>query len=410
MTLDQASVWPARVTLAAVVALLATLILVGGPSRATTFQGEDGEIAFALRSTEGSSIYLIGPDGSNLRRIQAGEDPSWGPSGQVVAYSDDLRVLYAAASDGHQRGTFASCFYDEDPSWGGPADNRVAVVQRYGKVTRFALLDGDGSATVLATAIGSRTGIEWAPDSSALLVVYDGMIREFTPQGEEIAVFGIFGDYVERAAYSPDGERIIFDSSADGDSDIYVMGRDGTNLVQLTDEDSSETQAVFSPDSEEIVLVSDRDGDPDLYLMDSAGGELRRLTDETGAESAPDWGRHPGASPSPVGIPTASPIHCEEWQDRSVSLHLAGHLRAEGMISSSDSRCRYGSGAVKRKIRSGGWRLVRQFEDERFDVRLPDRQGRYQVTLRQFRISTYESRYETVCPAVTSVVRKHTHR
>ena len=44
--------------------------------------------------------------------------------------------------------------------------------------------------------------------------------------------------------WSPDGTRIAFDSTRDGDYEIYVIGADGTDLRQLT----NNTHADYLPD------------------------------------------------------------------------------------------------------------------------------------------------------------------
>ncbi|TMF14097.1 MAG: hypothetical protein E6I38_00295 [Chloroflexi bacterium] len=36
-------------------------------------------------------------------------------------------------------------------------------------------------------------------------------------------------------SWSPDSEHILFTSDRDGDSEVYEMNRDGSNVRQLTD-------------------------------------------------------------------------------------------------------------------------------------------------------------------------------
>ncbi len=100
----------------------------------------------------------------------------------------------------------------------------------------------------------------------------------------------------EYPSWSPDGSKIAFYSDRDGgwdgtgfDYDIYVMDSDGSNLVQLTDNDSYDGFPSWSPDGSKIAFYSDRDGDSDIYVMDSDGSNLVQLTTDNGFTNVPHW-------------------------------------------------------------------------------------------------------------------------
>ena len=87
--------------------------------------------------------------------------------------------------------------------------------------------------------------------------------------------------------------------------DIFVAGPDGTGTRRLTDAAGYDAEATFSPDGTRIVFTSTRDGDVELYTMDADGGDVRRLTYEEGYDGgaffSPDGSRivyrawHPAA-------------------------------------------------------------------------------------------------------------------
>jgi TolB protein len=83
--------------------------------------------------------------------------------------------------------------------------------------------------------------------------------------------------------------RILFDSNRDGNSDIYVMNADGTNLLNLTNHLAKDEMATWSPDGQKIAFVSDRDGNQELYLMNADGTNVTRLTHSPADEIAPEW-------------------------------------------------------------------------------------------------------------------------
>lgn len=92
--------------------------------------------------------------------------------------------------------------------------------------------------------------------------------------------------------WSPDGQTIVFVSDRDGrgQTELYRMRPDGTDVVRLTDSQGSSYAPAWSPDGQQIVFVSDRDRDADLYLMNADGSNERLLTRNDSAEDRdPAW-------------------------------------------------------------------------------------------------------------------------
>ena len=79
------------------------------------------------------------------------------------------------------------------------------------------------------------------------------------------------------ASFSPDGSEILFAANHDGDLEIFVVGADGTDQRQLTDNGGQDFFPSWSPDGDTIVFSSDRSGAVELYLMDADGGNQRPL-------------------------------------------------------------------------------------------------------------------------------------
>ncbi|HEX2111694.1 MAG TPA: DPP IV N-terminal domain-containing protein [Gaiellaceae bacterium] len=89
-------------------------------------------------------------------------------------------------------------------------------------------------------------------------------------------------------AWSPDGRRIVFRSTRDGNDEIYVMRADGTNQHRLTRNPDEDRSPAWSPDGSRIVWASVRDFNLDLWSMDADGSNERRLT-EGGGNEYPSW-------------------------------------------------------------------------------------------------------------------------
>src|SRR5207302_1622395 len=96
--------------------------------------------------------------------------------------------------------------------------------------------------------------------------------------------------------WSPDGARIAFSSTRDGNNEIYVMNADGSGVTRLTNESNigaNNYHPSWSPDSSRLTFASDRDdagsGDGQIYVMNPDGSGQTRLTNSPGRDAAPYW-------------------------------------------------------------------------------------------------------------------------
>ena len=86
--------------------------------------------------------------------------------------------------------------------------------------------------------------------------------------------------------------NIAFETDRDGNREIYVMGPDGSNPVNLTNNPADDMQPSWSPDGSLIAFVSNRETDGGggqfVYVMDSNGENVRQLNTEN-ESTWPDW-------------------------------------------------------------------------------------------------------------------------
>jgi TolB protein len=71
-----------------------------------------------------------------------------------------------------------------------------------------------------------------------------------------------------RPSFSPDGKRLAFTSSRDGNYEIYIVNTDGTGLQRVNNHPERDDYPSWHPDGKKLVVVSERDGRHDLYLID----------------------------------------------------------------------------------------------------------------------------------------------
>jgi len=91
---------------------------------------------------------------------------------------------------------------------------------------------------------------------------------------------------------SSDGKKIVFmrGNFYDWDSyEIWYMNSDGSDQKQLTDNDKADGHPDFSPNGEKIVFASLKDGNEEIYIMNSDGLGLKRLTDNPASDNDPDF-------------------------------------------------------------------------------------------------------------------------
>ena len=93
------------------------------------------------------------------------------------------------------------------------------------------------------------------------------------------------------ARFSPDGSRIAFSSFRSGAQEIWVAGRDGSGLQQVTTLGRSwEFGLVDGPrTARRIAFEAAVAGNSDVYLVGADGGHLRRLTAEPSIDGVPSW-------------------------------------------------------------------------------------------------------------------------
>jgi len=86
-------------------------------------------------------------------------------------------------------------------------------------------------------------------------------------------------------AISPDGSRVAFVSTRDGNPEIYVMDADGTTLTRLTNDPQPDGRPTFTPDGAGVVFQSQRmvNGKPflEIYSVALDGSGLKALTTDS---------------------------------------------------------------------------------------------------------------------------------
>lgn len=84
-----------------------------------------------------------------------------------------------------------------------------------------------------------------------------------------------------------DNAWVAFQSNRDGNDEIYITDSAGVQQTRLTENEASDIIPMFSPNNIDIAFQSDRNGNWDLYLVDRITGEEIQLTDNEADEINP---------------------------------------------------------------------------------------------------------------------------
>ena len=91
------------------------------------------------------------------------------------------------------------------------------------------------------------------------------------------------------AAFSPDGQWVVFTSTREGSADLFRVRLDGSGLERLTDSPAFDDQAAFSPDGRAVAFVSSRSGQADVWVLELETRRLVNVTNHPAGDFRPAW-------------------------------------------------------------------------------------------------------------------------
>jgi len=242
---------------------ISTLALMTGCKTTQEPNSQPLSIIYSYVGDNSKAIYLSDEEGNTRIKVLDSPDsegdgyPSVSPTGKYIAFYgkyDKYKTwsIHRADLDGKniRRLTNVKNVWDSAPVWS--SDEKTIIFAR-----EYKDLNGDWQEEI------------W-------LMNVDG-----TDQRQIKALEGRSPELMK------DG-RLLFQSKA-GPSQISIANIDGSNVIQLTNDESNNMSPKISPDGSQIAYLSNRDGNQEVYVMDLDGSNSKRLTKNSVKEWGPAW-------------------------------------------------------------------------------------------------------------------------
>ena len=181
--------------------------------------------------------------------------------------------------------------------------------------------------TILAVTdtltLASPAASESLPAGFALFALHDGAQWDiYSVSGEQRTNLTNNASDDTEPAISPDGLRIAFTSDRDGNSEIYAMNLDGSDVERLTNHAAQDGHADWSPDGTQLVFSSDRAGAvKQLFTMNASDGSAVTQHTTGGVDAlAPAWQKMENVVAFQSGAAGAAQIALLDVSDDSIEL------------------------------------------------------------------------------------------
>jgi TolB protein len=182
--------------------------------------------------------------------------PAWSPDGSQIMFCSSMLLgnpeLFVVDSNGGRpkRVTFSSAA-NTSPAWNPKTGQSVVFVSDRGGIPKLYMMNADGTNT-------SELAL---PDKG----------------------------YLIDPAWSPNGQMIAFSwRRPDGNFDIYIMDPATRDIRQITRDSGKNERPSWAPDGRHIVFESTRNGQRQIWTMLADGSQAHLLT-MSGHNESPNW-------------------------------------------------------------------------------------------------------------------------
>lgn len=250
--------------------------------------------SFSHADDSGWAIFVMKPDGSQVRRVAQAEghvdhtSPRWAHSDKQIVFDASggargKREFYLVNADGSGLQTLG---LDGRADW-SPDDKQIAF-ETGGRDREIHVQNVDGAGR---EKIGNGYCARWSPDGGQLAMTdHHQLLVVDLVSGEERALFdepfeSLFGGF----NWSPDGKQLALSARPKPGTPrqlVLVNSQGASRGMQVRFEGGQGGSISFSPDGKRLAI----DNGYKLHLLDVAGTEPpREIPGQIGKNKDPDW-------------------------------------------------------------------------------------------------------------------------
>jgi eukaryotic-like serine/threonine-protein kinase len=253
-------------------------------------------------------IYTMQSDGSNLQQLTFGgvskSQPAWSPDGKTLLFVTagggnlGLDIWKIDVSGENPTNLTHSVGNDTDPAWHPDGEIIAFVTTRVNDAKQIFFMNQDGSnPQFISRGFAIEYSPTWSLDGNwlAFSVSFNGAPPQLwlrDANGENPKPFDVSSNLGEviHPNFSPDGKYIAYVDVKPSRQEIYlaVFEEKGFDLFQLTNSLGNKNPS-WSPDSQWIIFGSTRDLNSEIYIMDSGGRFQINLTNNDANDKQPSW-------------------------------------------------------------------------------------------------------------------------
>ncbi len=184
-------------------------------------------------------------------------------------------------------------FHISGSGGGGVLSGKVA--DRGGKTVLSQTFPGSARAQahafadeIVQTLTGTR-GI--ASTKLAFVATRTGRKEIYTADADGSNVTQVTRDNTISVApnLSPNGRSLVYTGYQSGYADVYQIDLASGSRARILKFPGTNSGATYSPDGSQLAVTLSKDGNPELYVTGASGGSPQRLTRTPGADSSPSW-------------------------------------------------------------------------------------------------------------------------